>query len=59
VCTNIRLAAVISVDKSDDESYTEPISNSIDNSADDSGLDSDFSLMSSKLGFKAVPTLPP
>ena len=48
---------MISADKSNNKFYTKPISNSIDNFADNSKLDSDFSLISSELGFKAVPIL--
>ena len=59
VCTNIKLAAAISVNKSNNKFYTKSISNSIDNSADNFRLNSDSNLISSKLGFKAAPTLPP
>ena len=58
MCTNIGLAAVISVNKSNNESHTKPISNSVDDFTDDSRLDNNSSLMSFKLGSKAVPILP-
>ena len=54
--TNIKLAAIILVDKFNNKSYTKPISNFIDNFTDNSKLDSNFSLISSKLGSKATPT---
>ena len=59
MCTNIKLAAAISVNKSNNKFYTKPSSNSVDDFADNSGLDSDSSSISFELGFKAVPTLPP
>ena len=49
---------MISVNKFNNKFYTEPISNSINDFIDDFRLDSDSSLISSKLGFKAVPTPP-
>ena len=62
MCTNIRLAAAILVDKFNNKFYAEPISNSIDdftdNFIDDSRLDSNSNLISFKLGSKAAPILP-
>ena len=59
MCTNIGLAAAILVNKSNNKFYTKPISNSINNSIDNFRLDSNSSLISSKSGSKAAPTLPP
>ena len=59
MCTNIKLVAIISVNKSNNEFYTELISNSINDFTDNSKLDNNSSSISSKSGSKAVPTLPP
>ena len=67
MCTNIGLAAMISVNKSDDKFHAKPISNFTDNFANDFannfadsfGSDNNFSLVSSKSGFKTAPTLLP
>ena len=55
IYTNIKLVAVILVNKSNYKSYTKSSSNS----ADDSALDSDASLKSSKSVLETAPTPPP
>ena len=60
MCTNIGLAAMISVDKSNNKFYAKPTSNFaddfVDNFVNSFGSDSDFSSVSSKSGFKTMPT---
>ena len=55
IYTNIKLVAIILVNKSNNKSYTKSSSNSIDNSI----LDSNTSLKSSKLVLETAPTLLP
>ena len=57
MCTNIRLAAMILVNKFNNEFYTKPIRNSINNFTDNSKLNNNSSLIFFKLGSKAMFTL--